>query len=260
MTSFRLKDIDLSKKLKDKDEYETSLNKLQNRIRDLQNACFHNGQRIVILFEGWDASGKGGAIRRLTEKLDPRSCRVYPVGKPDDREHKEHYLQRFWRRIPPRGHIAIFDRSWYGRVLVERIEGFATADEWQRAYDEINRFETTLSDDGIVIIKLFLHISQEEQLKRYMERLDNPKKHWKFTEDDLRNRSRAEDYKSAYEDMINKTNRKNAPWLPIPGEHKWFARVNVLENVCNLLEGAIDTRIPKYSKDEIEQTKALLKC
>jgi len=208
MAKFHLKDIDLSAQLDGKQEYESQLNSLQNRIRDLQTACFHNGHRIVIVFEGWDASGKGAAIRRLTEKLDPRSCRVYPTTKPDERERQQHYLQRFWNKIPIKGQIAIFDRSWYGRVLVERIEGFASAKEWIRAYDEINAFETMLSDDGILVIKLFLHISQQEQLKRYLERLENPKKHWKLTEDDLRNRSRADDYAAAYEEMLNKTHQQ----------------------------------------------------
>ena len=258
MTNFYLKDIDLAAQLKDRREYEDKLDSLQSRIRDLQSACYHNGHRIVIVFEGWDASGKGGAIRRLTEKLDPRSCRVYPTTKPDERERQQHYLQRFWDKIPAKGQIVIFDRSWYGRILVERIEGFASVEKWTRAYTEINQFETTLSDDGILVIKLFLHISQEEQLNRYLERLENPKKHWKLTEDDLRNRSRADAYETAYEDMLNKTHQHQAPWFTIAGEHKWFARVSVLETVCKQIEGAIDTRIPHYSKDEIAQTKASL--
>lgn len=250
--------IDLSRRWDSEEHYQDRLKELQNEIRDLQSACFHNSHRAVIVLEGWDASGKGGAIRRMTEKLDPRSCHVYATGKPDERERNEHYLQRFWQKLPPRGHIAIFDRSWYGRVLVERIEGFATRDQWHRAYDEINDFERTLADDGVVLVKLMMHISQDEQLKRYCERLDNPKKHWKLTDEDLRNRSKSREYANAYEDMLERTHCKQAPWFVIPGEHKWFARTSVIETVCSVLRKSIDTRIPRYTSDEIAQTRKLL--
>lgn len=258
MKTFRLDDIDLRQHWDSEDDYEKQLKKLQTRMADLQTACYHNQERVIIVLEGWDASGKGGAIRRLREKLDPRSYRVYPIGAPDHDEQKEHYLQRFWNKLPPKGHIAIFDRSWYGRVLVERIEGFADKDAWQRGYGEINDFEKMLADDGVVVIKLLLHISQEEQLKRYAERLENPKKHWKLTPDDLRNRERAKDYQEAYEDMLEKTHKEHAPWYTIAAEYKWFARTAVLKTVCERLEKCIDTRIPAYSSEEIAETRRLL--
>jgi polyphosphate kinase 2 (PPK2 family) len=253
-----LGDIDLSLKMKDKDDYEATLGKLQAEIAELAVATYHNGGRVVIVLEGWDAAGKGGAIRRMVEKIDPRSCRVHAIGKPDQRELGQHYLQRFWERLPPRGHIAIFDRSWYGRVLVERVEELASGDEWQRAYGEINGFEKALSDDGVVLSKLFLHISQEEQLKRYQERLENPRKHWKLTPDDLRNRARAKDYFAAYDDMFSHTHCPQAPWHLIAGEHKWYARTQVLAAVCNDIRRAIDTAIPRFSAREIAETKRAL--
>lgn len=258
MTRNRLETVDLTARFADQDTYESQLKALQTALRDLQTACYHNGERVVIVFEGWDASGKGGTIRRLREKLDPRSYRVHPIGRPDEKETGEHYLQRFWRKMPARGEIAIFDRSWYGRVLVERIEALARDDEWQRAYGEINEFERTLADDGVVIIKLFMHISQREQLRRFEERLDNPRKHWKLTGDDLRNRARADDYRLAYEEMFALTDSHYAPWLLVPGDHKWYARTRALQLIVHRLEQTIDTRIPRFSADEIRAAKKQL--
>jgi len=258
MSKFRLADVDLSARLDSEDQYQERLKQLQKKISDLQNACYHNGHRVVIVLEGWDASGKGGAIRRLTERLDPRSYRVHPIGKPDGRETQEHYLQRFWRRLPANGLIAIFDRSWYGRVLVERVEGFASKAAWRRAYDEIRGFEQLLTNDGMVLIKLMMHISQDEQLRRYSERLNNPKKHWKLTDDDLRNRSQANAYAEAYEDMLNMTHTGDAPWNVIAAEYKWFARTAVIDTVCAAIEKSIDTRIPQFSAMEILETKKRL--
>lgn len=246
-----LKSIDLDKRLTDATEYQDKLKTLQGKLALLQIACFHNHHRVVIVLEGWDAGGKGGAIRRMTEKLDARSYRVHPIGKPSDAELQQHYLQRFWDKLPSKGNIAIFDRSWYGRVLVERVEALATASEWQRAYGEISEFERQLHHDGVIIIKLFLHISQDEQLKRYMERLDNPLKNWKLTEEDLRNRARAEDYSSAFQDMLKKTSSDFAPWHLIPGNHKWYARTEALQVVVSTLEKSIDTRLPRHSPSEI---------
>jgi polyphosphate kinase 2 (PPK2 family) len=254
----KLDDIDLNRRWQTEADYRDNLKSLQSTLSDLQNATFHNHHQIVIVVEGWDASGKGGAIRRITQTLDPRSYRVHAIGKPDDRESKEHYLQRFWRRLPPKGHIAIFDRSWYGRVLVERVEGIASKAEWTRAYGEINEFETTLTQSGVVLIKLLLHISQDEQLRRYTERLNNPRKNWKLTGEDLRNRERAPDYHTAYDDMLDNTCRDNAPWAVIPAEHKWYARTAVLECVCHAITSAIDTRIPQLSAEQIAQTKKAL--
>ncbi|MFA5633052.1 MAG: polyphosphate kinase [Porticoccaceae bacterium] len=258
MSKFQLDLVDLNVQFNDEEQYQERLKQLQKQMVGLQNACHHNGQRAVIVLEGWDAAGKGGAIRRLTEKLDPRAYQVHPIGKPDASEQREHYLQRFWRRLPQKGRIAIFDRSWYGRVLVERVEGFATTQEWQRAYKEIADFEKALADDGITVVKLMLHISQKEQLKRYLERLDDPSKHWKLSDEDLRNRARAKEYTKAYEDMLNRTHGPHAPWFVIAGEYKWHARVAVLDTVCRVLENTIDTRVPRYSAQQIAQMKALL--
>ena len=254
----RLEDVDLSRALKSERQYQSRLRKLQQRLSDLAIACYHNRHQVAIVLEGWDAGGKGGCIRRMVEKLDPRSYRVHPIAEPTPSEAREHYLQRFWRLLPARGHIAIFDRSWYGRVLVERVEGFATEAEWQRAYGEINQLEKTLVDDGVVVIKLFLHISQEEQLKRYNARLGDPRKNWKLTADDLRNRQKADDYLTAYNDMLGKTHTEAAPWHLIAGEHKWFARVQGLETVVECLEKTIDTRIPRLSEEEIREARILL--
>ncbi|MAT52603.1 MAG: polyphosphate kinase [Porticoccaceae bacterium] len=246
----RLDAIDLDRKLADKDEYQSTLSTLQSRLALQQIAAYHRGRRIVILFEGWDASGKGGAIRRLGEKLDPRSYTVFATGKPSDEESRQHYLQRFWRRMPSTGQIVVFDRSWYGRVLVERIEGFADRAAWRRAYTEINEFERQLVDDGVIVIKLFMHISQEEQLKRYLERLNNPRKNWKLTEEDLRNRASAGDYLNAYQDMLDRTDTKSAPWHLIAGNHKWYARTQVLKTITDWLAEHMDCDIPTLSNDE----------
>lgn len=257
-SSPRLEDVDLSQAIDSEDQYQQKLTRLQRRISDLAIACFHNKHRVIILYEGWDAAGKGGNIRRLVEKLDPRSSQVHPIGAPTPAEAAEHYLQRFWRRLPPKGHIAIFDRSWYGRVLVERIEGFATKSEWRRGYNEIKAFEKTLTDDGFVIIKLFLHVSPEEQLRRYDARLTDPRKNWKLTEEDLRNRRKADEYLDAYNDVFRKTHTENAPWALVAGDHKWFARIKALETVVDRLEANINTEIPKLSKEEIAEARKLL--
>lgn len=253
--TFSLDSIDLSLEFDDEDHYQKRLKEAQKNLAHLQKACYHNDHPVIILLEGWDASGKGGAIRRMTERLDPRSCKVHPVTAPSPEEAQEHYLQRFWRRIPSKGQISIFDRSWYGRVLVERIEELATREEWLRGYDEINSFEQLLTDDGFILIKFFLHISQNEQRRRYLERLDNPEKHWKLSEEDLRNRLRSDDYKLAYEDMLNRTHRENSPWIPVSGEHKWHARVFILETLCSMIEAKIDTSIPRYTDSEIAAMK-----
>ncbi len=258
MPSSRLDAVDLDLHLRDQGTYREVLDGLQSRLRDLQTACYHNGYRAVILFEGWDASGKGGTIRRLREKLDPRSYRVHPIAEPDERESREHYLQRFWTRLPRRGEIAVFDRSWYGRVLVERVEELVEEAAWQRAYEEINQFEAMLVDDGIVLIKLFMHISQTEQLRRFAERLDNPRKHWKLTSQDIRNRERADDYRRAYEDMFVRTHTDAAPWHLVAAEHKWYGRTRALEIIVERLQQGIDTRIPVFSEQAIREAKQQL--
>lgn len=207
----------------------------QRRMAAVQQACRRAGQRAVIVFEGWDAAGKGGAIRRLTGKLDPRGFKVWPIGAPTPVEQGRHYLFRFWTRLPEPGAIAIFDRSWYGRVLVERIEGLAGEPAWRRAYDEINEFEHLLVSDEVRIVKLFLHVSADEQLRRFRERLDDPLKRWKLTEEDIRNRGAREHYLAAYRDMFDKTSTRAAPWRAILGDDKWTARIAVMNYVFKRL-------------------------
>jgi len=234
----RLKDVDLSKEMPDKDAYEEALEKVQLRLLRLQQRHYHQRRRAILVFEGWDAAGKGGAIRRLTEKLDPRGVHVWPIGAPTEEEQSRHYLYRFWQKLPAPGTWAIFDRSWYGRVLVERVERFAKKQEWERAYEEINEFEKMLADDGAVIVKLFLHISKKEQLRRFHEREENPYKRWKIGDDDWRNRKKWNKYERAIDDMFEKTTTRDAPWTAIAGERKWYARVSVCRTVADALEDA----------------------
>jgi polyphosphate kinase 2 (PPK2 family) len=232
----RLENVDLSLEMPDKDAYEKALSKAQLRLLRLQQHHYHHHRRAVIVFEGWDASGKGGAIRRLTEKLDPRGVHVWPIGAPTPDEQSRHYLYRFWKKLPEPRTWAVFDRSWYGRVLVERVERFCTKEEWQRAYQEINEFEKMLSDDGAVVVKIFLHISKKEQLRRFHEREENPYKRWKITDDDWRNRKKWNKYERAIDDMFEKTTTRDAPWTPIAGERKWYARVSVCKAIADALE------------------------
>lgn len=230
--------------LSDKDDYFKKLKKWQKKLLQVQQAYFHQGKRAIVVFEGWDASGKGGAIRRVTEKLDPRSVIVHPISAPTAEEQSKHYLHRFQSRLPEAGCIAIFDRSWYGRVLVERVEGFASEQEWQRAFQEINEFERTLIDDGARIVKIFMHITPEEQLKRFEERLNNPVKRWKLTQEDIRNREKWSSYTESIEDMFRYTSTESAPWQIVAGNHKWFARIEVLKQIVNQLAEGIDITPP----------------
>ncbi|WP_286240211.1 polyphosphate kinase 2 family protein [Neptuniibacter halophilus] len=230
--------------LPDKETYHQKLKKWQKRMLKVQQAYYHQNKRAILVFEGWDASGKGGAIRRITEKLDPRGVKVHPISAPSPEEQSKHYLQRFQARLPEAGAIAIFDRSWYGRLLVERVEGFASEQEWQRAYQEINEFERSLIDDGARIIKIFMHISPDEQLKRFSERLNNPVKRWKLTTEDIRNRERWSDYAEATEDMFRYTSTEAAPWHIVTGNRKWFARVDVLKTVVKQLAQGVDVSPP----------------
>jgi polyphosphate kinase 2 (PPK2 family) len=232
----QLKDIKKHPELKDKDEYEKLLEKYQLRMLRLQQKMHQRGHRAIVAFEGWDAAGKGGAIRRLTEKLDPRGFKVYPIAAPRPDEQARHYLWRFWQKIPAPGEIAVFDRTWYGRVLVERIEKFASKDEWRRAYDEINQFEKQLTDDGCPIVKFFLHITKKEQLRRFEERENNPYKNWKIGPEDWRNRKKWSEYETAIDDMFERTDTGTAPWLLIAANRKWHARTEVLKKVADHLE------------------------
>lgn len=254
----RLAQVDLTRHLKNQKQYRSQLEKLQDRVRRIQTSLYFIQARVIIVFEGWDASGKGGAIRRLTEKMDPRGVRVRPIGKPHPWEIGQHYLKRFWTKTPYPGSIAVFDRSWYGRVLVERVEGLASLTEWSRAYQEINDFEKLLTDDGVIIIKLFMHISQEEQLRRFGERLENPDKHWKLTPEDLRNREKAAEYLNAYDDMFDKTDTAFAPWFIVEAEHKWYARIRVLTLITEILEARLPTSPPRLTDAEIRAAKKAL--
>ena len=211
-----LETIDLSRSLA-RNEYATQLRELQAVFRPLQIQLSDQRRPAVIVYEGWDASGKGGNIKRLTERLDPRFYTVYGIGKPTEDELQHHYLWRFWTKLPARGHLVIFDRSWYGRVLVERVEGFATEAEWRRAYGEINAFEKLLVDDGAIILKFWLHVSPDEQLRRFESRLEDPAKRWKMNDEDWRNRAKWLQYEAAVEDMLRETSTDLAPWVVVEG-------------------------------------------
>jgi polyphosphate kinase 2 (PPK2 family) len=217
--------------------YEGLLKPLQFELMTLQHGIFQQQKRCIIVVEGIDASGKGGMIRRTTELMDPRGYRVHPIGAPTAEELKEHYLQRFWRRLPKQGQTAIFDRSWYGRVLVERVSKLVLDPIWQRAYDEINQFEEQLEADGFILIKLFLSINKDEQLSRFRERIDNPKKRWKITPDDIVSRNHWDDYQLAFEDMLERTNR---PWHVVGSNHKRHARIQCMQHIRDQLAQKID--------------------
>ena len=210
------------------------------RLYKLAWKAWEQRRSTVLVFEGWDAAGKGGAIRRVTAGLDGRLYRVISSAAPTDEELAQHYLWRFWRHLPRAGHFAIFDRSWYGRVLVERVEGYASEDEWRRAYAEINAFEEQVVEHGTVLLKFFVHIDPAEQDKRFEERLKIPYKRHKLTEEDLRNRDRWHDYEIAVNDMVERTSTPIAPWVLVEAEDKRYARVKVLESVCESLERALD--------------------
>jgi polyphosphate kinase 2 (PPK2 family) len=225
-----LSQVDLTQQLSAA-EYKQQLRQEQIRLRQLQLNIYEHNVPVLAIFEGWDAAGKGGAIRRLTTTLDPRSYMVHPFSAPTDEENSRHYLWRFWRRLPPAGKIGIFDRSWYGRVLVERVEGFANEVEWRRAYQEINEFEAQLTSAGYVLVKFWLHISPEEQLQRFEKRQSNPFKQHKLTEEDWRNRDRWDLYYVAVNQMVQRTHTPNAPWHLIAGDDKRYARVKVIQTV-----------------------------
>jgi polyphosphate kinase 2 (PPK2 family) len=237
-----LDELDLSLKLSREQESErlerawTRLSQLRLTLGGLIGSG-ELGPPVCVLFEGWDASGKGGAIKRLVAQLDPRHVRVAQFAAPTYDEKRHHFLWRFWPKLPGWGGMAIFDRTWYGRVLVERVEGYATKEQWQRAYDEINGFERALADEGMILVKFWLHISSDEQLKRFHKREKDPLKSWKLSDDDWRNRGRWDEYKQAVEDMVARTSvEPHAPWHPIPAESKRYARVAAIETVIEEIE------------------------
>src|SRR5271157_5066193 len=216
-------------------DYERRLGDLQQTLQRIQQAYLGTPHRAVIALEGWDTAGKGGVVRRLGWALDPRSFRVAAISAPGEREKSLHYLQRFWERLPQYGQIVAFDRTWYGRVLVERVEGFATPAEWKRAYKEINEFEEMLLDDGVRLVKLFLHITPEEQVRRFRNRLTDPLKRWKLSYEDFRNRGRWKEYEEAIEDMMEKTSTRRAPWHLIPANDKPYGRLAALRIIADRL-------------------------
>jgi AMP-polyphosphate phosphotransferase len=237
-----LDDLDLSLELS-RDEEAARLERAWKRLTQLRltlGGLIGNGELgppVCVIFEGGDASGKGGAIRRLVAELDPRHVRVVQFAAPTHDENRHHFLWRFWPSLPGWGGMAVFDRSWYGRVLVERVEGFATREQWLRAYDEINSFERTLADEGMILIKFWLHISGDEQMKRFKRRENDPLKSWKLTEEDWRNREKRDEYKQAVEDMVARTSvAPNARWHLIAAESKRYARVAVIEAVIAEIE------------------------
>ena len=219
-----------------REEYEEKLDKLQKKIEKLHGELYRRRIPVVLGFEGWDAGGKGGAIKRLTAKMDARGYAVNPTASPNDIEKAHHYLWRFWRAMPKAGHVAIFDRTWYGRVMVERIEGFCTKAEWQRAYKEMNDMEKDLYDAGAIVIKFWMHIDKDEQERRFKERQQNPEKQWKITDEDWRNREKWDQYEDAVNEMLLRTSTDYAPWVVVEGNDKYYARIKVLKTVVDAIE------------------------
>jgi len=237
-------------------DYERRLESMQSVMQSIQQAYLGTQERAAVVLEGWDTAGKGGIIRRLGWALDPRSFKVYPIAAPLPQERGQHYLQRFWQKLPDPGQIVVFDRSWYGRVLVERVEGLATKRAWHRGYDEINEFEHMMVADGIRLAKFFLHITPGEQARRFKERITNPLKRWKLSYEDFRNRARWADYEVAIEDMLEKTSPKQIPWYLIPANNKPYGRVAVFTILINLLgkglslkPRALDPKVTKLAKE-----------
>lgn len=231
----KLKDIPLDKEMSEQ-EYHIELEKCQNRLRELHNELYRKKVPVIIAYEGWDAAGKGGNIKRIAGALDPRGYQVHPIASPEPHEKARHYLWRFWTRLPKTGHIAIFDRTWYGRVMVERLEGFCSKNDWQRAYNEINEFEKELHDWGAVIIKFWVQIDKDTQLARFTERQNTPEKQWKITDEDWRNREKWELYEDAVDEMIEKTSTEFAPWYVLESNNKYYARIKALKIVIEKIE------------------------
>ena len=216
-----------------REEYKEKLDRLQNRIQELHGELYRRRIPVILGFEGWDAGGKGGAIKRLTAKMDPRGYQVNPTSAPNDLERSHHYLWRFWNNVPKKGHIAIFDRTWYGRVMVERIEGFCTTEEWQRAYHEMNDMEANWVHSGAIVRKFWLQIDKE---RRFKERMENPDKQWKITDEDWRNREKWDQYEQAVDEMLVRTSTTYAPWIIVEGNSKYYARIKVLQSVVDAIE------------------------
>ena len=236
-----LDDVDLSHALS-REEYNDILDERQARVRDLEFEAYTHRIPIIVAYEGWDAAGKGGNIRRLTQRMDPRGYDVVPIGAPNDIERRHHYLWRFWKELPKAGHIAIFDRTWYGRVLVERVEELCSDVEWQRAYREINDMEAQLVDFGSVLVKFWLHIDKDEQLRRFQARQESQYKRWKITDEDWRNREKWDQYYEAVSDMLRLTSTDVAPWTIVPANDKLFARIKAIDTVIAAIEARLAAR------------------
>ncbi len=231
--------VDLTKSLT-REEYKLRLAELQKELSRLHGELYLRRIPVILAFEGWDAGGKGGAIKRLTQALDPRGFEVHPVSSPNDIEKAHHYLWRFWTALPKAGHIEIFDRSWYGRVMVERLEGFCSEEEWRRAYKEMNDMERNWADFGAIVLKFWMHIDKDEQERRFNERQQNPDKQWKITEEDWRNRAKWDQYEVAVDEMLVKTSTTYAPWIIVEANDKLYARIKVLETVVNTIHQYLD--------------------
>ncbi len=234
----KLRDL-VQEKALEADDYKRQLKACQLEILGMQLHLREKKNSLLIVVEGPDAAGKGGAIKRIVERLDPRLVRVYSIIKPTPEEYAHQYMWRFWNKLPAYGETVIFDRSWYGRVLVERVEGFCSEAEWKRAYREINEFERQLTDDGAILVKLFLQISKDEQLDRFKRREADPYKHWKISDEDWRNRRKWNEHLDAAEDMFDKTSTDSAPWTIIAANFKWYARVKAAKTVCEALKKAL---------------------
>lgn len=230
-----LSSISLDKSL-GKKEYKNRLKENQRRLSELHEKLYLEKVPLILAFEGWDAAGKGGNIRRISKALDPRGYEVIPIAAPSPEEAARHYLWRFWKNLPRDGHVAIFDRSWYGRVLVERVEGFCTENDWHRAYREINEFERQLTDWGAIILKFWLQIDQEEQLRRFKNREATPSKQWKITQEDWRNREKWDQYEICANDMLKYTSTVSAPWIIVESQDKKYARIKTLDAVIDVIK------------------------
>lgn len=231
----RLSEISLDQTMPE-EEYKELLDKYQKRLGELHNELYRKKVPVIMAYEGWDAAGKGGNIKRITGALDPRGYEVHPIASPQPNEKARHYLWRFWNRLPKTGHIAIFDRTWYGRVMVERLEGFCSENDWQRAYNEINEFEHELNEWGAVILKFWVQIDKDTQLMRFQERENTPEKRWKITEEDWRNREKWDQYETAVNEMLQKTNTAYAPWHVLESNDKKYARIKALKIVIEEIE------------------------
>lgn len=229
----KLADVKLDGKVLQPSKYYDELKKNQKELARLHGKIYKKKIPVILLFEGWDAAGKGGAIKRVSYALDPRGYEAVPIAAPDKRELNHHYLWRFWNNLPKSGHITIFDRSWYGRVMVERLEGFTSPERCAMAYREINEFESELVREGVIILKFWMQIDKDEQLRRFTDRQNTPEKQWKITDEDWRNREKWDEYENAVDEMLMKTSTKNAPWNIIEANNKLYARIKVMDIIID---------------------------